>query len=184
MKCLRFSSRSNRASPAPRSADTRPRLLRLLRVERRCPSASSLVSGPDQGPGQPRRNRRRRGHRRLAHRRDPSVLPVAGCSVRRRGRLPPSPRPAAAVFAFLELRQRPVRKGRDDDLTSNLGFGEWPTCSATRRFHDASLLDRLVRRTLALSTAAWSGDSEICQGIPLASCVPVNHPFRSQSNMT
>ena len=56
--------------------------------------------------------------------------------------------------------------------------------SATRRFHDASLLDRLVRRTLALSTAAWFGDSEICQGIPLASCVPVNHPFRSQSNMT
>ena len=56
--------------------------------------------------------------------------------------------------------------------------------SATRRFHDASLLDRLVRRTLALSTAAWSGDSEICQGMPLASCVPVSHPFRSQSNMT
>ena len=56
--------------------------------------------------------------------------------------------------------------------------------SATRRFHDASLLDRLVRRTLALSTTAWSGDSEICQGMPLASCVPVSHPFRSQSNMT
>ena len=54
----------------------------------------------------------------------------------------------------------------------------------TRRFHDASLFDRLVRRTLALSTTAWSGDSEICQGIPLASCVPVSHPFRSQSNMT
>ncbi len=69
-------------------------------------------------------------------------------------------------------------------LTSNRGFGEWATSSATRRFHDASLFDRLVRRTLALSTTAWSGDSEICQGIPLASCVPVSHPFRSQSNMT
>ena len=58
------------------------------------------------------------------------------------------------------------------------------TLLGSRRFHDASLFDRLVRRTLALSTTAWSGDSEICQGIPLASCVPVSHPFRSQSNMT
>ena len=69
-------------------------------------------------------------------------------------------------------------------ITTNLASANGLPCSATRRFHDASLFDRLVRRTLALSTTAWSGDSEICQGIPLASCVPVSHPFRSQSNMT
>ena len=42
----------------------------------------------------------------------------------------------------------------------------------------------LVRRTLALSSTACSGESAICQGIPLASCLPVSQPFRSQSNMT
>ena len=36
----------------------------------------------------------------------------------------------------------------------------------------------------ALSSRACSGDSEICQGMPLASCLPVSHPLRSQSNMT
>ena len=77
------------------------------------------------------------------------------------------------------LRARPRSSSRPTSPSAN-----GRACSATRRFHDASLLDRLVRRTLALSTAAWFGDSEICQGIPLASCVPVNHPFRSQSNMT
>ncbi|MGO9999719.1 MAG: peptide-methionine (R)-S-oxide reductase, partial [Acetobacteraceae bacterium] len=34
--------------------------------------------------------------------------------------------------------------------------------SATRRFHDASLFDRLVRRTLARSSMACSGVSVIC----------------------
>ena len=56
--------------------------------------------------------------------------------------------------------------------------------SVTRRFHDASLLDRLVRRTVARSSMACPGVSMICQGMPLASCFPLNRPFRSQSNMT
>ena len=53
----------------------------------------------------------------------------------------------------------------------------------TRSFHDASQLSRVVCRTRALSSTTCSGDNEICQGIPLASCLPVSHPFRSQSKM-
>ena len=55
---------------------------------------------------------------------------------------------------------------------------------ATQRFHDASLFDRLVRRTFARSSMACSGVSVICQGMPLASCFPVSRPLRSRSNMT
>jgi DNA replication protein DnaC len=68
-------------------------------------------------------------------------------------------------------------------LTSNRGFAEWGRSSATRRFHDPSPLDRLVCRTRALSSVAWSGDRKICHGMPLTSCCPDNHPLRIQSKM-
>ena len=90
--------------------------------------------------------------------------------------------PPRAMISWKSSKSAMAR--RSTMITSQLPVTVGTKSSATRRFHDASLLDRLVRRTLALSTAAWSGDSEICQGMPLASCVPVSHPFRSQSNMT
>jgi len=68
-------------------------------------------------------------------------------------------------------------------VTSNRAVANGGRYSGTRRSHDASLLDRLVRRTVARSAIACSGVSMICQGMPLASCFPVSRPLRSQSNM-
>jgi transposase len=57
-----------------------------------------------------------------------------------------------------------------------------PRSSATRRFHSASSFEWLMCRARALRSAACSGDKEICQGIPFASCCPDSQPLRSQSN--
>jgi DNA replication protein DnaC len=51
-----------------------------------------------------------------------------------------------------------------------------PACSVSRRFHDASLLERLVCRRRARSCLICSSDRLICQGCPFASWWPVKSP--------
>jgi DNA replication protein DnaC len=42
-------------------------------------------------------------------------------------------------------------------------------CSASRRFHDASFLERLVRRKRSRRRLIWSSERSICQGWPFVS---------------
>ena len=51
-----------------------------------------------------------------------------------------------------------------------------------RTCHDASFVDRLVRRTWAANGAICPSGSVICQGWPLASWRPVSRPRRSHLN--
>ena len=93
----------------------------------------------------------------------------------------PSPRPAGSCCSTRSAVSTSAPRSSSRPISPS---ANGRASSATRRFHDASLLNRLVRRTLALSSMTCSGDSVICQGIPLATCFPVSHPLRSQSNMT
>ena len=61
-------------------------------------------------------------------------------------------------------------------LTSNRGFAEWETSSPSRRFHDASFLERLVRRRRARSRSICSSERSICHGCPFVGWWPATSP--------
>ena len=76
----------------------------------------------------------------------------------------------------LPARQRPLRARRDADHRQPRVRRVGRASSASRSCHDTSLLERLVCRTRARSSPRPRPDSVICQGWPLASCLPVNRP--------
>src|SRR5882724_2436562 len=49
--------------------------------------------------------------------------------------------------------------------------------SASRRLHDASFFERVVRRTCVLNSTICVFERLICQGIPLVIWWPDNRPF-------
>ena len=52
-----------------------------------------------------------------------------------------------------------------------------PVCLASRRPHDASFFERVVRRTCVLNSTICVFERLICQGIPLVIWWPDNRPF-------
>ena len=57
---------------------------------------------------------------------------------------------------------------RSTILTSQVPIDKWQRSSESRRLHDASFFERIVRRTCVLNSTICVLESSICQGIPLA----------------
>jgi DNA replication protein DnaC len=71
-----------------------------------------------------------------------------------------------AAHLFFQLVSRRYERG-SVLITSNRSVGEWAVCLASRRPHDASFFERVVRRTCVLNSTICVFERLICQGIPL-----------------
>jgi hypothetical protein len=70
---------------------------------------------------------------------------------------------------------RPLDHPHEPD--PRLPVDKWQPSSASRRSHDASFFERVVRRTCVLNSTICVFERLICQGIPFVIWWPDNRPF-------